>query len=221
MKGAYGIDVPVCRLGVNTDDFKPLKEIRREQYVFSVGEISPRKGYDFLIKSLGYIPKASRPKLRIACNMVISRFRQDIEQEASTCGVELEILTDLNTEELRVEYNRAAFCVYAPVFEPFGLVPLEAMACGTAVIGVKEGGVSESIIHNRTGILVEREVKPFAEAVEHLLSNPTLAEEFGENAREHILENWTWEASTAQLEDYLVEYAGYNFRDHYKTILRE
>lgn len=132
----------------------PCPGVSRERHLLSVGELSPRKGYDFLVDSLGYIPAAQRPKLRIACNSVLTQEREYIKNLANEKGVVLEILTNLNTEMLKIEYNQAALCVYAPVDEPFGLVPLEAMACGTPVVAVGEGGVVESIVHERTGLLV-------------------------------------------------------------------
>jgi glycosyltransferase involved in cell wall biosynthesis len=87
--------------------------------------------------------------------------------------------------------------------EPFGLVPLEAMSCGTPVVGVREGGVQESIIHEHTGLLVKRDPEKFALAVQRLLSDKDLADEYGRNGREHVLKNWTWEQSVDSLEKYL------------------
>ena len=109
--------------------------------------------------------------------------------------------------ELAVQFNQARFCVYAPVLEPFGLVPLEAMACGSAVVGVCEGGVKESVVHQQTGLLVERDPVKFAEAIRFLLANPALAAKYGCNGREHVIKNWTWSQSTAKLEDHLIDCA--------------
>ena len=207
MKAVYEVDTPICRYGVDPDEFGPVQGISRERHLLSVGELSPRKGYDFLVESLGYIPEAQRPELRIACNNVLAQEREYIEKLSNEKGVVVEILTNLSTEKLKIEYNRAALCVYAPVLEPFGLVPLEAMACGAPVVGVREGGVAESIVHEHTGLLVERDAERFANAIQYLLSNPALRAEYGRNGREHVLQNWTWEASSAQLEGYLSNYA--------------
>lgn len=207
MKTAYGVDVPICRYGVNPDEFEPMQSISKGSHLLSVGELSPRKGYDFLIDSLGYIPAAQRPKLRIACNHVLPQEKEYIKKLANEKGVVLEILTKLDAARLKIEYNNAAFCVYAPVLEPFGLVPLESMACGTPVVGVREGGIAESIVHEQTGLLVDRNPAAFANAVQYLLSNPALRAEYGRNGREHVLKNWTWDASSAKLEGYLSEYA--------------
>jgi glycosyltransferase involved in cell wall biosynthesis len=178
------------------------------------GELSPRKGFAFIVESLGCIPLADRPPLKIACNVVDQQEKRHILDLALRNHVDLELLQGLNMEEMRLLYNRARLCVYAPLMEPFGLVPLEAMACETAVVGVREGGVMESVVHEHTGLLIERELKEFSSAIVHLMRSPALAVEYGKNGRKHVLENWTWERSTAELERYLYEVARQDF--HYQ-----
>ncbi|MFN8625146.1 MAG: glycosyltransferase family 4 protein [Candidatus Binatia bacterium] len=204
MQAGFGRDVAICCGGVNTDEFRPIANIAKRPHVLSVGELTPRKGFDFLIESLGRIPAAERPPLVLACNWVDPREHGYVETLAARNGVQLQSMEQLGTAELSLEYNRARLCVYAPVLEPFGLVPLEAMACGTAVVGVREGGVSESIVHERTGLLVDRDHDQFAAAMQRLLSDPDLAAEYGRNGRQHVLRNWTWEESVASLEAHLV-----------------
>jgi glycosyltransferase involved in cell wall biosynthesis len=203
MKRMFGVDTPVCYLGVDSESFHPMPNTGKEDFVVSVGELTPRKGFDFVVEGLGRISLDKRPKLRLVCNTVNSSEREYVEGLASQHAVDLQVLTDLNTSELALQYNRALLCVYAPVLEPFGLVPLEAMACGTPVVGVREGGVAESVIHGHTGLLVERDPAQFAAAVQHLLSNPALASEYGRNGREHVLRNWTWDQSVVTLEHHL------------------
>lgn len=204
MKIAFGVDTPVCHYGVDCDSFRAVPDIPKETHVLSVGELSPRKGFDFIVESLGQIPVDQRPKLKLACNSVNTLERHYVENLAVQHGVDLQVLTNLNTSELAVEYNKAQLCIYAPVLEPFGLVPVEAMSCGTPVVGVREGGVQESVVHNQTGLLVERDPVQFATAVQYLLSNSRLVLEYGRNSREHILRHWTWDASVAQLENHFL-----------------
>jgi len=99
--------------------------------------------------------------------------------------------------------NRAAAVVYAPYLEPFGFVPLEAMSCGTAVVAVAEGGVRESVTDGVTGLLTPRSPAAFARALERVLGDPALAGRLGSAGRAAVLEKWTWEASTALLEQEL------------------
>lgn len=207
MKKAFNVDAPVCHYGVDCEGFRPIPGIRKENYVISVGELAPRKGFDFLIESLAHIPAGKRPELKLACNSVSSLERNYVQDLAAQRKVELQVLTDLNSDELAMQYNKAQLCVYAPVLEPFGLVPLEAMACGTPVVGVREGGVQESIVHEHTGLLVERAPARFAEAMRALLEDPELRERYGQQARQHVLEKWTWDNSVATLERHLTSCA--------------
>jgi glycosyltransferase involved in cell wall biosynthesis len=207
IRATYGVDVALCRYGVEVDSFRPLSGISRGNFVVSVGELSPRKGFDFIVESLGHISPERRPSLKLACNTIISEEREYVERLAGQYGVNLQILTRLGTDELRLLYNQARICIYAPVQEPFGLVPLEAMACGTPVIGVREGGVQESVIHEFTGLLVERDPHLFAAAIQRLLADSGLAETYGLNGREHVSRNWTWDQSAANLVAHLADCA--------------
>ncbi|PWB74910.1 MAG: glycosyl transferase, partial [Anaerolineales bacterium] len=217
IRQAFGVDAAFSPYGVDLTGFHPVEGSRREEYVVSVGEMSPRKGFDFVVKSLGTIPAEQRPPLKLACNMVHEDELAYIQDLARQNGVQLEVLAGVKVDGLRDLYSRARLCVYAPVMEPFGLVPLEAMACGTPVVGVREGGVQESILHELTGLLVEREAQQFGAAIQHLLANPELAETYGQNGREHLLKNWTWDRSVSILESHLADCAGLRLNRNQST----
>jgi glycosyltransferase involved in cell wall biosynthesis len=202
-KLAFNVESDICRYGVDCQVFRPRPPLIGGDHVLSVGELTPRKGFDFLIESLARIPLSTRPPLRLACNAVDPDEKMYIESLAADRGVNLRIVTGLDSERLAAAYGEARLCVYAPVAEPFGLVPLEAMACGKPVVAVREGGVPESVIDGQTGLLVPRDPTTFARAVQQLLADPLLAERLGVQARQHVLRNWTWEKSVAELEDFL------------------
>jgi glycosyltransferase involved in cell wall biosynthesis len=77
------------------------------------------------------------------------------------------------------------------------------MACGTPVVGVNEGGVKESVVHEQTGLLVDRDADRFADAIKKLILNPRLAKAYGQSGRKHVQENWTWAQSTSKVEQHL------------------
>jgi phosphatidylinositol alpha-1,6-mannosyltransferase len=77
------------------------------------------------------------------------------------------------------------------------------MACETAVVAVGEGGVPESVVAGRTGVLVPRDPARFAEAVGGLLADPSRAADLGRNGRAHVLANWSWDRSAADLARHL------------------
>jgi glycosyltransferase involved in cell wall biosynthesis len=198
----YGINSFVSYLGVDTEIFKPLK-VSKENIVLSVGSCSPSKGFDFIINSLGYIDPKIRPKFVIVSNSVDIRWKEYLEQLAIKVSVDLKVTSLIQDNELVLLYNKAKLVLYTPYLEPFGLVPLEAMACGTAVVAVKEGGVRESMVHNETGLLTERDEVMFAKAVTELLLFEKKRESISRRAIEVIQDFWTLEHAGERLLKHL------------------
>jgi glycosyltransferase involved in cell wall biosynthesis len=187
---AYGTNSFVSYLGVDTEIFRPL-DMGREPYVISVGSLSPAKGFDFIIRALSLIKKEIKPRLVIVGNAAWEPWKVYLEKLAIQREVTLEIKTLIDDCELVKLYNQARLCVYTPYLEPFGLVPLEAMACGTPVVAVKEGGVRESVVHNESGILTDRDEQEFAEAVKQLLLDEDKCQSMRQKGIELIQNFWT------------------------------
>jgi glycosyltransferase involved in cell wall biosynthesis len=203
----YDVQAEVCYYGINSADFCPNPLVVRQSHVLSVGELSARKGFDFLIESLAHVPLAQRPVLQLACNNE-ARFERDyISHLAAQRGVTLDIQMRLNTSQLVDAYRRASFVVYAPLLEAFGLVPLEAMACGTAVVGVREGGVCETVVHEQTGLLAERDPIQFARSIENMMQDAAQRERYGQQGCEWVNRHWSWDESTKQIEEQLMRVA--------------
>jgi teichuronic acid biosynthesis glycosyltransferase TuaC len=77
--------------------------------------------------------------------------------------------------------------------EGFGIVYLEAMACGKPVIGCQGEGIEDFVEHGRTGLLAKpKDVDSLFEALEFLISRPHEAEAMGVQARKLVFENYTW-----------------------------
>ena len=204
VKQIYDIDSIISYHGVDTDVFCPTNMADEvEQYILSVGAIQQHKGYDFLIESFSFIDRKIRPALYLVGNVQSPKEQDILQALAKEKEVELHIEVGVNQSTLIQKYNNAVLVAYAPYNEPFGLVPLEAMACGKPVVGVDEGGVKETIVNQYTGLLVERDPRKFGEAIQLLLEDPTLIDQYGKNGRKHTLENWSWEKSVDKLEQYM------------------
>ena len=199
---SYGLDSRVSYLGVDTGVFKP-SGVPREGFVLSIGACSPRKGFDFLIRSLALIDRGIRPKLVLICNSIDPGWREYLEQLAKHEGVEMEIMSLVGDAELVALYNRAQLVLCAAYLEPFGLTPIEAMACGTPVIAVKEGGFKESVVHDQTGRLVERDAREFSKAVSQLLVEPDVQMSMGLKGISAVRDFWTLKHSGERLEAHL------------------
>ncbi len=199
---AYGRSARVVYLGVDADLFRPLG-VEREGFVLSVGALHPAKGFDFVVRALGRMPGATRPRLIVVADRGYGVFRGALEALARESGVQLEIRTRIPDVQLVELFNRAAAVVYAPYLEPFGFVPLEAMACGTPVVAVAEGGVRESVRPGESGLLTGRDEDAFAAALTRVLGDPALAQRLAAAGPPAVRERWTWDASCRDLADAL------------------
>ena len=105
----------------------------------------------------------------------------------------------LEQPELRQILSRATVFVCPSVYEPLGIVNLEAMACGTAVVASDVGGIPEVVAHGRTGLLVpydasepEEYERALADAVNELLADPARAAAMGRAGRQRAVEEFSW-----------------------------
>lgn len=212
---SYGINSFVSYLGVDTNLFKP-KDVNKENFVLSVGQCLPEKGFEFILKSLSKIDVNLRPELVIVSDQGNNHWKNYLKDLALKLNVNMKILTLISDNELVLLYNKAKLVVFAPYLEPFGLVPLEAMSCGTPVVGVKEGGVRESIIHNKTGILTDRDEDEFASQITRLIVDEDKIEKMGKNSIRCVNEFWTLKDSGKRILYHLNRaidlYTGYSQR---------
>jgi starch synthase len=91
-------------------------------------------------------------------------------------------------------YSHASLFVCPSVYEPFGLINLEAMACGTPVVATRVGGIPEVVLDGETGQLVPpRDPAALADAVRRLLADPGRAAEFGAAGRRRVEARFSWD----------------------------
>ena len=194
----------VCRCGVDTVKFRPLG-LSVEPMVLSAGRIVEAKQHHLVIEAVAKIHQSRRPQVVIATPTSETRhedfaYFSRITAMAKATGVDLTIRCKPSEAELVGLYNQSLMLVFVPTMEPFGLVALEAMACGTPVIGVREGGVRESVVDGHSGILVDRDSSELAQAIERLVLNPDLRSRLGEQAGVYVRNEWTWAQSIDRYE---------------------
>lgn len=198
----YGLNSYVSYLGIDTEIFKPLN-LPKENFVLSVGTCTPSKGYDFIIRSLSLLKNEIRPKFVIVSNATDNLWANYLRKIASEYNVNIEILNLIDDDILVELYNQARIVVFAPYLEPFGFIPLEAMACGTPVVAVKEGGMRETVLHKETGLLTERNESSFADAICELLMSKKKTDEMSKKSVEYVKSFWTIENAGKRLEKHL------------------
>ena len=195
----YGIYPRLNYLGVDAQFFRPL-DLQREPTVLCVGALNSAKGQDFVIKSVGTL--SQRPPIKFIYNFSYGQpaYKANLVQLAKKLDVSVSFECLVNDESLVKAYNQATLTVFPSLMEPLGLVPLESMSCGTPVVGIAEAGVRETVIHNKMGLLTERDPHEFGQAIEQLMNDKEMWKNMSAKGRQCVQESWSWEQASEQLE---------------------
>ena len=211
---AYPGKLSLVPCGVDGETFRPIdrQEARRHlglpdvPTVVYVGRLVPRKGVDTLVRAFALLPDASGARLVVVGGEPgpgPSPEAARLSDLAHSLGVS-ERVTFVGSRpqgELRQFYGAADVAVSVPHYEPFGMTPLEAMACATPVVGSRVGGIKWSVADGETGFLVSpRDPEALSESLARLVSDGPLRERMGRAARRRVEEHFTWDRVAAGAE---------------------
>jgi len=203
--------ITIIPCGFSATEFYPVdKECARkvvglpqnEHIILQLGRMVPRKGVDNVIRALGHLKQSKKP-VRL---VIVGGEYEELEE--TTCpefarlmnivrenGVETSVIFAgrKNRDRLKYYYAAADVFITTPWYEPFGITPLEAMACGTPVIGSNVGGIKYSVAEGETGLLVPAEApEMLAEKINVLLGNEELRNRMSDNAIKRVNTYFTW-----------------------------
>ena len=165
-----------------------------------LGAFFPHKRPDTAIRTLAQLPAETRPPLVWVGNMGHQQYMADMKQLASNLGVDFQPRERVTQHELVELLNTATCLLYTSELEPFGFAPLEANACGLPVVAVTEGGIRETVIDGKNGLLAPRDPAQLAVAVQRLLTDADLHQQLSEGGRTWVAEKWNLNAAIDRLE---------------------
>ncbi|MFH0899799.1 MAG: glycogen synthase [Pseudomonadota bacterium] len=196
--------VVVIHNGIDLDVWKPSRsdETRRAYgidgpYILFVGRTTRQKGMTHLIDAMREVV----PGVRLVCCTSAPDTPEVEEEIAAKVAQEPRVLwiNTLLREEQYVElYSNAAVFVCPSVYEPFGIINLEAMACETPVVASAVGGIKEVVLPEVTGLLVPpADPHSLAQAIDRVIGDHELARRMGVAGRRRVEESFSW-ASIAE-----------------------
>lgn len=180
------------------------------RYILSVGPIKPRKGYSVSLEAFALAKKAIPDLQYYIVGMVHDNdFHQQLLASAEKWGIadSVHFLGQVPDERLIALYRGCAAFVLTPLtlgtqFEGFGLIYLEANACGKPVVGSYGCGAEEAILDGETGFLVPQgQPEAAAEAITRLLENPEMAQRMGKTGYERA-RLMSWEVTASKLMEH-------------------
>jgi glycosyltransferase involved in cell wall biosynthesis len=181
-----------------------------EFVILQLGRMVPRKGIDNVIRALARLPRAIPARLMVVGgdDVVPDESRTPeigrLRQLARQLGVEDRVVFTGRRQrrELRDYYAAANVFATTPWYEPFGITPLEAMACGVPVVASAVGGLQYSVIDEVTGLLVPaKDPGALAQALTRLQASPRLARDMGQAGLQRVRSMFTWERVSSLLLD--------------------
>ncbi|MCY0990464.1 glycosyltransferase [Nannocystis sp. ILAH1] len=188
-----------------------------DRIVLQLGRMVPRKGVDNVIRALARLPGELRARLVVvggesrrpdpALTPEIGRLMAVARDEG--VAERVTFVGSRGRGELRDYYVAADVFVSTPWYEPFGITPLEAMACGVPVIGANVGGIAHTVAHGETGYLVPpSDPDALADKLALVLSQPRLARRLAQLGLQRVHALFTWEKVAARLADAFAAAAG-------------
>ncbi|GAB3546984.1 glycosyltransferase family 1 protein [Arthrobacter tumbae] len=212
--GVDGTRVSVAPCGVDLTLFGadgPAAPRRRTHRIMSVGRLVPRKGVDLAIRALRRLADSGFDDVELVIvggGGDAKRLEEDPEaQRLLALAVQLGVADQVVLEgqvprERMPELLRSAEAVIcAPWYEPFGIVPLEAMACGVPVIAAAVGGLIDTVVDGQTGLHVPpRDVNALTEAIRQVIENPEAARELGRAGLARVHARYSWDRIAADTE---------------------
>ena len=213
-----GIDLKEYVVVSETSVLDEYKIDKNKPYVLFVGRITRQKGIIHLVNAIKYIDKDTQVILCAGApdTPEIGKEMEDAVKEASKTRDNI-IWIDkmLNKKDVIQLYSHAEVFCCPSIYEPFGIINIEAMACETAVVASAVGGIKEVVVEGETGLLIKLEQQtsaPFepvnpdqfsrdlAAGVNKVINNKELQHKMAKNGRKRVEEFFDWTAIAKQTE---------------------
>jgi D-inositol-3-phosphate glycosyltransferase len=211
-------NIEVIPCGVDIENFNRMDRRTARQklglaengkIVLYVGRFDARKGIETLLNAVGHPIVKNHQNLQV---LVVGGGSTQVDSDeflrlknivqAKGLSQHITFVGQVEHAQLACYYAAADVCVVPSHYEPFGLVAVEAMACGTPVVASDIGGLRYSIVPEETGLLVPpEEDEGFATAINRILSDSQERDRMGQQGRARVESTFTWQSIAAQLDE--------------------
>jgi glycogen synthase len=219
--------IKVIYNGINLEEYIVTSETstldrfgidKSKPYVLFVGRITRQKGIIHLVNAIKYIDPDTQIVLCAGAPdtpEIAKEMEDSVKAVKKTRKNVIWIDEMLPKEEVIQLYSHADVFCCPSIYEPFGIINIEAMACKTAVVASAVGGIKEVVVHGETGILVPVEqqdkapfepvdpdtfAKDLADGVNEVINNNALRESMAEKGRKRVEDHFDWIAIAKQVE---------------------
>jgi starch synthase len=213
--------VHVIHNGIDLDEYRPVEATDalnrcgiapKKPYVLFVGRITRQKGIIHLVRAIPFMDRDFQIVLCAGAPdtpEIAAEMKEAVEQAKAKRSDIIWIEEMLERSDVIQLYAHAAVFCCPSIYEPFGIINLEAMACGTAVVASAVGGIKEVVVDGETGFLVpveqmkespfeplnpEKFARDLAARINQLMQDRQLGEKMGKAGRKRAEEKFSWKA---------------------------
>jgi len=220
----FGVDparVHVIHNGIDLEEYRKVDSTEalarygidlNEPYLLFVGRITRQKGIIHLMRAIQFMDRRFQIVLCAAApdTPEIAEEMKNAVERLKTQRSDIIWIDEMVDQKTATElYSHAAVFCCPSIYEPFGIINLEAMACETAVVASAVGGIKEVVVNGETGFLVpleqmkespfeplnpEKFERDLAARINQLMADPKLREKFGKAGRKRAQEKFSWSA---------------------------
>jgi glycogen synthase len=207
-----GIDLSEYRQVDSTAALQRYGIDPKKPYLLFVGRITRQKGIVHLVRAIQFMAPGFQIVLCAGAPdtpEIAEEMKSAVEKAKAKRG-DIIWIEEMVDKKVAIElYSHAAVFCCPSIYEPFGIINLEAMACETAVVATAVGGIKEVVVDGETGFLVpleqmkeapfeptnpEKFARDLAARIDQLMADPTLREKFGKAGRKRAEEKFSWKA---------------------------
>jgi len=196
-----GIDINKLNSKKNHGAFRKKIDINDERLVLFLGRIHQRKGVDYLIRSFGRVLENENNAILVVVGPD-DGYKRELERIIEELGIGNRVKFVDYISNVSEAYTDADVLIYPAIYEIFGLVPFEAIICGTPVIVADDCGCGEIVKKADCGYLVRYgDVECLKNQIIYVLNNPDEAKKKVLQGQRYIYENLTWDKIVTKVEE--------------------
>lgn len=176
---------------LNTEVYEEFSIPTNRKLIGLVGRIAEEKGQGLAVKAMPQVLQQVPEAHLLFVGRTEGEFHNSLQSQIKTMGLQDKVTFTGNREDVSRMIDAMTFSILPSSMESFGLAVIESMARARPVVVSRVGALSELVVHDETGLIVDKTPNAFSNAMSYLLAHPDECQRMGINGRQMVFEKFT------------------------------